>query len=149
MLKLNIFDLLKNWELHYYNFLLLQRDPSPRSSSEWTVGIWRRYSWPAARCVSQSSYDWENSDRRPPVARWETSTPMILGPDRTRSKIDAYLFFYFFILFFYFADTNFVLANYKTDQCTKPPRLCRQGYACPHYHNSRDRRRNPRKFKYR
>ncbi|KAF7225670.1 putative E3 ubiquitin-protein ligase UNKL isoform X3 [Nothobranchius furzeri] len=46
-------------------------------------------------------------------------------------------------------DTNFVLANYKTDQCTKPPRLCRQGYACPHYHNSRDRRRNPRKYKYR
>ncbi|KAM6914220.1 putative E3 ubiquitin-protein ligase UNKL [Lycodopsis pacificus] len=46
-------------------------------------------------------------------------------------------------------DSNFVLANYKTDQCTKPPRLCRQGYACPHYHNSRDRRRNPRKFKYR
>ncbi|XP_004552260.1 putative E3 ubiquitin-protein ligase UNKL isoform X6 [Maylandia zebra] len=46
-------------------------------------------------------------------------------------------------------DTTFVLANYKTDQCTKPPRLCRQGYACPHYHNSRDRRRNPRKFKYR
>uniref|UniRef100_A0A4W5NDY5 Unk like zinc finger n=1 Tax=Hucho hucho TaxID=62062 RepID=A0A4W5NDY5_9TELE len=35
------------------------------------------------------------------------------------------------------------------EQCTKPPRLCRQGYACPHYHNSRDRRRNPRKFKYR
>ncbi|XP_069762708.1 putative E3 ubiquitin-protein ligase UNKL isoform X2 [Narcine bancroftii] len=46
-------------------------------------------------------------------------------------------------------ETNFVLANYKTDQCNKPPRLCRQGYACPHYHNSRDRRRNPRKFKYR
>ncbi|XP_056870206.1 putative E3 ubiquitin-protein ligase UNKL isoform X1 [Takifugu flavidus] len=46
-------------------------------------------------------------------------------------------------------DTNFVLSNYKTDQCAKPPRLCRQGYACPHYHNSRDRRRNPRKFKYR
>ncbi|XP_059894065.1 putative E3 ubiquitin-protein ligase UNKL isoform X3 [Gadus macrocephalus] len=44
-------------------------------------------------------------------------------------------------------DTNFVLANYKTEQCTKPPRLCRQGYACPHYHNSRDRRRNPRKYK--
>uniref|UniRef100_A0A8C9F0H9 Unk like zinc finger n=1 Tax=Pavo cristatus TaxID=9049 RepID=A0A8C9F0H9_PAVCR len=48
-----------------------------------------------------------------------------------------------------FADTNFVLAGYKTEQCTKPPRLCRQGYACPHYHNSRDRRRNPRAFKYR
>ncbi|XP_025969670.1 putative E3 ubiquitin-protein ligase UNKL isoform X7 [Dromaius novaehollandiae] len=46
-------------------------------------------------------------------------------------------------------DTNFVLAGYKTEQCIKPPRLCRQGYACPHYHNSRDRRRNPRKFKYR
>uniref|UniRef100_A0A3B3RXL0 Unk like zinc finger n=1 Tax=Paramormyrops kingsleyae TaxID=1676925 RepID=A0A3B3RXL0_9TELE len=46
-------------------------------------------------------------------------------------------------------DSTFVLANYKTEQCTKPPRLCRQGYACPHYHNSRDRRRNPRKFKYR
>ncbi|XP_015732040.1 putative E3 ubiquitin-protein ligase UNKL isoform X2 [Coturnix japonica] len=46
-------------------------------------------------------------------------------------------------------DTNFVLAGYKTEQCTKPPRLCRQGYACPHYHNSRDRRRSPRTFKYR
>ncbi|XP_048818160.1 putative E3 ubiquitin-protein ligase UNKL isoform X2 [Lagopus muta] len=46
-------------------------------------------------------------------------------------------------------DTNFVLAGYKTEQCTKPPRLCRQGYACPHFHNSRDRRRNPRTFKYR
>ncbi|XP_056661655.1 putative E3 ubiquitin-protein ligase UNKL isoform X16 [Monodelphis domestica] len=46
-------------------------------------------------------------------------------------------------------DTNFVLGGYKTEQCPKPPRLCRQGYACPHYHNSRDRRRNPRKFKYR
>ncbi|XP_009872880.1 PREDICTED: putative E3 ubiquitin-protein ligase UNKL, partial [Apaloderma vittatum] len=46
-------------------------------------------------------------------------------------------------------DTNFVLFGYKTEHCTKPPRLCRQGYACPHYHNSRDRRRNPRKFKYR
>lgn len=52
-------------------------------------------------------------------------------------------------LFPFSPDTNFVLANYKTEQCTKPPRLCRQGYACPHYHNSRDRRRNPRKFKYR
>lgn len=48
-----------------------------------------------------------------------------------------------------FTDTNFVLAGYKTEQCTKPPRLCRQGYACPHYHNSRDRRRSPRTFKYR
>ncbi|XP_031567579.1 RING finger protein unkempt homolog [Actinia tenebrosa] len=46
-------------------------------------------------------------------------------------------------------DTNFVLSNYKTEQCKKPPRLCRQGYACPYYHNTRDRRRSPRKFRYR
>lgn len=47
------------------------------------------------------------------------------------------------------ADTNFVLGSYKTEQCPKPPRLCRQGYACPHFHNSRDRRRDPRRFQYR
>ncbi|XP_066981401.1 RING finger protein unkempt-like isoform X2 [Macrobrachium rosenbergii] len=46
-------------------------------------------------------------------------------------------------------DTSYVLANYKTEQCKRPPRLCRQGYACPQYHNSRDRRRSPKKFKYR
>ncbi|KAM5228180.1 putative E3 ubiquitin-protein ligase UNKL [Ctenodactylus gundi] len=46
-------------------------------------------------------------------------------------------------------DTNFVLGSYKTEQCPKPPRLCRQGYACPHYHNGRDRRRDPRRFPYR
>ncbi|KAJ8319017.1 hypothetical protein KUTeg_004108 [Tegillarca granosa] len=46
-------------------------------------------------------------------------------------------------------DTNYVLANYKTEQCKRPPRLCRQGYACPSYHNSRDRRRSPKKIKYR
>uniref|UniRef100_H3B228 Unk zinc finger n=1 Tax=Latimeria chalumnae TaxID=7897 RepID=H3B228_LATCH len=46
-------------------------------------------------------------------------------------------------------DTNYVLANYKTEQCKKPPRLCRQGYACPYYHNSKDRRRSPKKHKYR
>ena len=28
-------------------------------------------------------------------------------------------------------DTTYVLANYKTEPCKKPPRLCRQGYACP------------------
>nr|XP_033816531.1 RING finger protein unkempt homolog isoform X2 [Geotrypetes seraphini] len=47
------------------------------------------------------------------------------------------------------SDTTYVLGNYKTDQCKKPPRLCRQGYACPYYHNSKDRRRSPRKHKYR
>ena len=51
--------------------------------------------------------------------------------------------------FFYCTDTSYVLANYKTEQCKRPPRLCRQGYACPQYHNSRDRRRPPKRFKYR
>ncbi|XP_066917265.1 RING finger protein unkempt-like isoform X2 [Clytia hemisphaerica] len=46
-------------------------------------------------------------------------------------------------------ETNYVLANYKTEPCKKPPRLCRQGYACPQYHNNRDRRRSPKKYKYR
>ncbi|XP_071964395.1 putative E3 ubiquitin-protein ligase UNKL isoform X2 [Antedon mediterranea] len=44
-------------------------------------------------------------------------------------------------------DTNHVLAYYKTEPCKKPPRLCRQGYACPHYHNARDRRRSPKKLR--
>lgn len=46
-------------------------------------------------------------------------------------------------------DTNYVLINYKTEQCKRPPRLCRQGFACPQYHNARDKRRNPSLFKYR
>ncbi|XP_076626225.1 RING finger protein unk isoform X8 [Colletes latitarsis] len=46
-------------------------------------------------------------------------------------------------------DTNYVLGNYKTEPCKRPPRLCRQGYACPQYHNSKDKRRSPRKHKYR
>jgi len=46
-------------------------------------------------------------------------------------------------------DTTYVLANYKTESCKKPPRLCRQGYACPQFHNNKDRRRSPRKYKYR
>ncbi|CAL8092652.1 unnamed protein product [Orchesella dallaii] len=46
-------------------------------------------------------------------------------------------------------DANYVLMNYKTEACKKPPRLCRQGYACPQFHNLRDRRRSPKKFKYR
>ena len=28
-------------------------------------------------------------------------------------------------------DIAFVLANYKTELCKRPPRLCRQGYVCP------------------
>ena len=55
----------------------------------------------------------------------------------------------FAFTFFFFLDTNFVLANYKTESCKRPPRLCRQGYACPQYHNSRDKRRSPKQFKYR
>ncbi|KAF6198806.1 hypothetical protein GE061_006829 [Apolygus lucorum] len=46
-------------------------------------------------------------------------------------------------------DAPYVLSCYKTEQCKRPPRLCRQGYACPQYHNSRDKRRSPRKYKYR
>ncbi|XP_038830824.1 RING finger protein unkempt homolog [Salvelinus namaycush] len=46
-------------------------------------------------------------------------------------------------------DNTYVLSHYKTDLCKKPPRLCRQGYACPYYHNSKDRRRSPHKHKYR
>lgn len=42
-----------------------------------------------------------------------------------------------------------MLSHYKTELCKKPPRLCRQGYACPYYHNSKDRRRSPHKHKYR
>ena len=42
-----------------------------------------------------------------------------------------------------------MLNFYKTESCKKQPRFCRQGYACPHYHNAKDRRRNPKKFKYR
>ncbi|CAF2150156.1 unnamed protein product [Rotaria magnacalcarata] len=48
----------------------------------------------------------------------------------------------------YDLDSHYVLANYKTEPCKRPPRLCRQGYACPQYHNPRDRRRNPSIFKY-
>ncbi|XP_061425904.1 putative E3 ubiquitin-protein ligase UNKL isoform X1 [Lethenteron reissneri] len=46
-------------------------------------------------------------------------------------------------------DTNFVLGGYKTEPCRRAPRLCRQGYACPYFHNERDRRRGPRQHKYR
>ncbi|KAL0984054.1 hypothetical protein UPYG_G00136490 [Umbra pygmaea] len=46
-------------------------------------------------------------------------------------------------------DNTYVLSHYKTELCKKPPRLCRQGYACPYYHNSKDRRRSPHKHKYR
>ncbi|XP_060028635.1 putative E3 ubiquitin-protein ligase UNKL isoform X3 [Erinaceus europaeus] len=46
-------------------------------------------------------------------------------------------------------EAAFVLRSYKTEPCPKPPCLCRQGYACPHFHSSRDRRRNPRTFPYR
>ncbi|XP_013885057.1 RING finger protein unkempt homolog [Austrofundulus limnaeus] len=46
-------------------------------------------------------------------------------------------------------DNTYVLSHYKTELCKKPPRLCRQGYACPYYHNSKDRRRSPHKYTYR
>ncbi|KAH9365623.1 hypothetical protein HPB48_022987 [Haemaphysalis longicornis] len=40
-------------------------------------------------------------------------------------------------------DTKYVLTNYKTEPCKRPPRLCRQGYACPQYHNSRGQAAEP------
>lgn len=46
-------------------------------------------------------------------------------------------------------ETAYVLANYKTVLCKRPPRFCRQGYACPQYHNGKDRRRSPKVFRYR
>ncbi|KAI1301869.1 RING finger protein unkempt [Halotydeus destructor] len=46
-------------------------------------------------------------------------------------------------------DSTYVLANYKTELCKRPPRLCRQGYACPQFHNNKDKRRSPKQFKYR
>lgn len=46
-------------------------------------------------------------------------------------------------------DPHYVLINYKTEQCHRPHRLCRQGYACPSFHNPRDKRRSPKVFKYR
>ncbi|KAL7667974.1 hypothetical protein ACOME3_008695 [Neoechinorhynchus agilis] len=46
-------------------------------------------------------------------------------------------------------DTLYVLEWYKTEPCKRPARICRQGYACPQYHNPRDRRRNPFVFTYR
>uniref|UniRef100_A0A1I7USH3 C3H1-type domain-containing protein n=1 Tax=Caenorhabditis tropicalis TaxID=1561998 RepID=A0A1I7USH3_9PELO len=49
----------------------------------------------------------------------------------------------------HFAAQDHVLSCYKTEQCRKPARLCRQGYACPFYHNSKDRRRPPALYKYR
>ena len=48
-----------------------------------------------------------------------------------------------------FADPKYVLTHYKTEQCRRPLRLCRQGYACPSYHNPRDKRRSPAIYKYR
>ncbi|VEL16112.1 unnamed protein product [Protopolystoma xenopodis] len=42
-----------------------------------------------------------------------------------------------------------VLACYKTEVCKKPPRMCRQGYSCPFYHNGKDKRRAPERHRYR
>ncbi|EGT49408.1 hypothetical protein CAEBREN_08203 [Caenorhabditis brenneri] len=52
-------------------------------------------------------------------------------------------------LFLAFPEADSVLSRYKTEVCQKPARLCRQGYACPSYHNSKDRRRPPSQYNYR
>ncbi|KAI6660655.1 RING finger protein unkempt-like [Oopsacas minuta] len=46
-------------------------------------------------------------------------------------------------------NSSFVLTYYKTEPCPKPPKLCRQGYACPFFHNNKDKRRSPKPHKYR
>lgn len=45
---------------------------------------------------------------------------------------------------------HFVLANYKTSPCLRPPQLglCRLGLACPNFHDRRDRRRSPASHSY-
>ena len=53
------------------------------------------------------------------------------------------------LLNFCISDSMFVLVAYKTEPCKRAARLCRQGYACPNYHNNKDRRRSPKIFKYR
>ncbi|KAM3175934.1 hypothetical protein ACTXT7_007495 [Hymenolepis weldensis] len=46
-------------------------------------------------------------------------------------------------------DMLHVMARYKTESCRKPPRMCRQGYSCPYYHNGKDKRRMPERCFYR
>ncbi|VDD81646.1 unnamed protein product [Mesocestoides corti] len=46
-------------------------------------------------------------------------------------------------------DMLHVMARYKTESCRKPPRMCRQGYSCPYYHNGKDKRRMPDRCYYR
>lgn len=77
----------------------------------------------------------ENADSDPNSS---TNGPNILDKERNLMNEDPK-----------WQDTNYVLSNYKTEPCKRPPRLCRQGYACPQYHNSKDKRRSPRKYKYR
>ena len=44
---------------------------------------------------------------------------------------------------------GYVLDKYKTSICPRPPRQCRQGFACPYFHNNaKDRRRSPAICKY-
>lgn len=132
---------------------LSQRDTSTRSFAERPVGFWRGNPGSAAGSSGQPGHDREDSYWRSSMAGWgslNTTDVNFWGvwTENHEDKVALGCIQSYFV-FLIFADTNFVLANYKTEQCTKPPRLCRQGYACPHYHNSRDRRRNPRKFKYR
>ncbi|XP_026725346.1 putative E3 ubiquitin-protein ligase UNKL isoform X2 [Trichoplusia ni] len=74
----------------------------------------------------------------PDAADGDAAAPNALDRERNLQKEDPK-----------WQDTNYVLSSYKTEPCNRPPRLCRQGYACPQYHNSKDKRRSPRKYKYR
>jgi hypothetical protein len=81
----------------------------------------------------------------PPKAA--TSMPSVTSPIPARPNVDRDRNFVLDDVRWH--DQKFVLLYYKTELCKKPPRSCRQGYACPYYHNERDRRRSPRKHKYR
>ena len=54
---------------------------------------------------------------------------------------------------FYVSDRDYILRNYKTQPCKRTSsstsRSCRQGFACPLYHNAKDRRRSPYASTYR
>ena len=45
-------------------------------------------------------------------------------------------------------DANNVINNYKTRKCVNTYENCPQRKSCHFYHNSRDRRRNLKKFAY-
>lgn len=137
--------------------LSLQRASGDGSFTEWSDNNRRRH-WGSVCGRCQPCHDRENPQWGAKVARWASLRGCGAGKGWSlRSacccpKLSCSKYGLWSCLLThggFFADTTYVLGNYKTEQCKKPPRLCRQGYACPYYHNSKDRRRSPRKHKYR